>query len=130
MKTEAPIQFFSIVLNDMPFIRQHIKVFRALQLNCNWHIVEQVADLIRDMAWSVAAGGHISNRWNRDTLSIDDTTEYLDGLQDNRCYRVSIYREEEVWNDTIKTTRAPLASSCKNVLSGKLMQMRYKRVSK
>src|SRR5215510_12247523 len=56
---DLPVHFFTIVLNGDPFIRYHLDVFRGLPFRWHWHIVEGVAALVRDTAWSVAAGGRI-----------------------------------------------------------------------
>jgi len=58
-----PILFFTIVLNGEPFIRHHIEVFKQLPFRWHWHIVEGVADLKHDTAWSVAQGGRITEEF-------------------------------------------------------------------
>lgn len=47
------IHFLTIVLNGEPFIRYHIEVFKQLPFKWHWHIVEGVAALKHDTAWSL-----------------------------------------------------------------------------
>jgi len=58
---ELPIHFFTIVLNGEPFIRHHIDEFAKLPFSWHWHIIEGVAELKHDTAWSVALGGRITD---------------------------------------------------------------------
>src|SRR3954449_12884090 len=60
--TELPVHFFTIVLNGEPFIRYHLDVFRRLPFRWHWHVIEGVASLVHDTAWSVAAGGALGPR--------------------------------------------------------------------
>jgi hypothetical protein len=90
-----PIHFFTIVLNGMPFIRYHVKMFKDLPYDWHWHIVEGVADLKYDTQWSLINGGRIVDSLHLDGLSNDGTTEYLDVLKDSYSERISIYRKEK-----------------------------------
>jgi glycosyltransferase involved in cell wall biosynthesis len=112
MKTGLPVHFFTIVLNGMPFMRQHIEVFRELRLDWHWHIIEGVAELTGDTAWSVKGGGRIGSHWHRNALSIDGTTEYLDEVQSDYPHRITVYRKGEgiFWKGKVDMVRAPLTS--------------------
>ena len=105
-----PIHFLTIVLNGEPFLRYHIDRFRRLPFAWHWHIVEGVAELKHDTAWSVAAGGHVAPACHRGGKSIDGTTEYLDQLQMNYPDRVTVYRKEDgvCWDGKKEMVNAPL----------------------
>jgi hypothetical protein len=107
---EFPVHFLTIVLNGMPFIRYHIDVFNQLRFPWHWHIVEGVSALTKDTAWSVARGGRIPEFLHRCGLSVDGTTEYLDGLRRDFPGRVSVYRKPagEFWDGKVEMVNAPL----------------------
>src|SRR5215469_14806333 len=73
-----PIHFFTIVLNGEPFIRYHEEVFRRLTMPWHWHVIEGVALLRHDTAWSLAGGGHIPADFHDRGRSRDGTSAYLD----------------------------------------------------
>lgn len=104
------INFFTIVLNGMPFIEHHIEVFNQLDCDWHWHIVEGVADLKHDTGWSVAAGGKVHDSIHHNGLSIDGSTEYLDQLKAQYPDRISIYRKENgaFWDGKKEMCNAPL----------------------
>ena len=104
------IHFFSLVLNGMPFIKYHIKVFQTLKLSWKWHIVEGVAELKHDTAWSVQTGGRIPERFHRNGLSIDGTTEYLDELARQYPDNIVIHRKADgaFWGGKVEMCNAPL----------------------
>ncbi|MEG4802915.1 FkbM family methyltransferase [Microcoleus sp. ARI1-B5] len=106
-----PLHFFTIVLNGEPFIRYHIDVLKKLPFRWHWHIVEGVADLKHDTAWSVTLGGNISDDVHRDGRSLDGTTEYLDELARLYPQNISIYRkpEGEFWEGKREMINAPIA---------------------
>ena len=56
------IHFFTIVLNGEPFIRYHLDSFNKLSFPWHWHIIEGLADLKHDTAWSVPLGTASSTR--------------------------------------------------------------------
>ncbi len=87
------INFFTLVLNGMPFIKYHIEIFKNLKVPWMWHIVEGVADLVRDTAWSVPLSGKITDKLHKNGLSNDGTTEYLDELSKEFPENVRIYRK-------------------------------------
>ncbi len=107
-----PVHFFTIVLNGEPFIRYHIEKFSTLPFEWHWHIIEGVAALRKDTAWSVAHGGHISPELHRDGLSSDGTSEYLDELALLHPDRVTIYRKSggNFWDGKLEMINAPLVS--------------------
>ena len=106
-----PLHFFTIVLNGEPFIRYHIDVLKKLPFRWHWHIVEGVADLKHDTAWSVTLGGSISDDVHRDGRSLDGTTEYLDELARLYPQNISIYRKPEgkFWEGKREMINAPIA---------------------
>lgn len=105
-----PIHFITIVLNGEPFIRHHIEVFKQLPFKWHWHVVEGVADLKHDTAWSVPLGGHITNEIHRNGRSYDGTTEYLDELAHHYPDNITIYRKSEgvFWDGKREMVNEPL----------------------
>lgn len=105
------IHFFTIVLNGMPFVEAHIHEMLKLPFDWHWHIVEGVASLSHDTAWSAARGGRIDASFHRNGLSNDGTSEYLDGLARAHPSRVTLYRKPDgaLWDGKIDMVRAPLA---------------------
>lgn len=108
---ELPVHFFTIVLNGEPFIRYHLDVFRSLPFRWHWHVVEGVASLVHDTGWSVPAGGHVDDSVHRDGLSVDGTTEYLDGIAAAEPGRITLYRKPggAFWEGKREMVSAPLA---------------------
>ncbi|NUN64186.1 glycosyltransferase family 4 protein [Pseudanabaena biceps] len=107
-----PIHFFTIVLNGEPFIRYHIDVLKELPFKWHWHIVEGVADLKHDTAWSTRHGGHIAENIHQNGRSNDGTTEYIDELAQLYPENVTIYRkpEGEFWDGKREMVQVPLAN--------------------
>jgi glycosyltransferase involved in cell wall biosynthesis len=105
-----PVHFFTIVLNGEPFIRYHLDVFRRLPFRWRWHIVEGVAALDHDTAWSVEAGGHVSGAVHTGGLSVDGTTAYLDEIATGDERHVSVYRKPggAFWDGKREMVSAPL----------------------
>lgn len=105
-----PIHFFTIVLNGEPFIRYHIEVFKQLSFKWHWHIIEGVADLKHDTAWSLQLGGQITDQFHRNGRSNDGTSEYLDELAQLYPDNVTVYRKPEgvFWNGKQEMVNAPL----------------------
>ncbi|MBI5722725.1 MAG: glycosyltransferase family 9 protein [Planctomycetes bacterium] len=118
-QADLPIHFFTIVLNGMPFTRWHIEALRDLPFNWHWHVMEGVADLKHDTAWSVRLGGKVPDGLHRDGLSIDGTTEYLDGLAKLHPDKITIYRPPpgKFWDGKRQMVNAPLA----NIAAGCLL---------
>ena len=109
---ELPIHFFTIVLNGEPFIRYHLDVLRELPCRWQWHVVEGVASLVHDTAWSVAGGGRIDPAMHTGGLSTDGTTAYLDEVAAAEPDRVSLYRPSpgNFWQGKREMVSAPLAN--------------------
>ncbi|MBJ6727760.1 O-linked N-acetylglucosamine transferase family protein [Geomesophilobacter sediminis] len=107
---ELPVHFFTIVLNGEPFIRYHLDVFRSLPFDWHWHIVEGVADLKHDTAWSVRNGGRIDGSFHDNGVSNDGTTQYLDELQKRYPDRITVYRKPAgtFWDGKLEMVNAPL----------------------
>ncbi|MBE9125458.1 MULTISPECIES: class I SAM-dependent methyltransferase [unclassified Coleofasciculus] len=107
---QLPVHFFTIVLNGEPFIRYHIEIFKQLPFKWHWHIVEGVADLKHDTAWSSKLGGHISDEIHRNGCSKDGTTEYLDELVRQYPENITVYRKPEgvFWDGKVEMVNAPL----------------------
>lgn len=109
---DLPVHFFTIVLNGEPFIRYHIEVFKQLPFKWHWHIVEGVADLKHDTAWSLQLGGRIVDEIHRNGRSKDGTSEYLDKLTQLYPDNVTVYRQPEgvFWDGKLEMVNAPLAN--------------------
>lgn len=109
---ETPIHFFTIVLDGQPYIRYHLEVFKSLQVPWHWHIVEGVANLAHDTAWSVAAGGKVPHERYKNGRSADGTSEYLDRIARENPEQISLYRKPlgAHWDGKIEMVRAPLAA--------------------
>ena len=107
-----PIHFFTIVLNGEPFIRHHIEVFKQMPFPWRWHVVEGVADLKHDTAWSLQLGGNITDELHRNGRSNDGTTDYLDKLAAVFPKNVTIYRKPEgvFWDGKLEMVNAPLVN--------------------
>jgi FkbM family methyltransferase len=107
-----PIHFFTIVLNGNPFIQYHIDILEQLPFKWHWHVVEGVADLKNDTAWSVKLGGHITEAIHKNGLSKDGTTEYLDELAKRYPDQVTVYRKPTgtFWDGKLEMVNAPLAN--------------------
>ena len=109
---QLPIHFFTIVLNGMPFIRYHIEMMLSLSCDWHWHIVEGIADLKHDTAWSVGNGGAVTEDLHILGRSRDGTTQYLDDLAAKHPNHVSIYRKPvgTFWEGKVEMVNAPLAA--------------------
>jgi glycosyltransferase involved in cell wall biosynthesis len=107
---DLPIHFFTIVLNGEPFIEYHIRVFQQLSFRWHWHIVEGVADLKHDTAWSLSSGGRVDDSLHHRGRSNDGTTPYLDQLSLSYPNQVTIYRqpEDQFWDGKREMVNAPL----------------------
>ncbi|AFZ05325.1 methyltransferase FkbM family [Oscillatoria nigro-viridis PCC 7112] len=109
-KIVLPIHFFTIVLNGEPFIRYHIEVFQQLPFQWHWHIVEGVADLKYDTAWSLKLGGQIPDEIHCSGRSNDGTSEYLDELARLYPENITVYRKSKdvFWEGKREMVNAPL----------------------
>lgn len=107
---DISINFFTLVLNGMPFIERHIDIFTALGMPWKWHIVEGLADLTHDTAWSVGKGGRITEILHKYGLSNDGTTEYIDRLAAAHK-NVFVYRKPpgQLWDGKVEMCKAFLS---------------------
>jgi FkbM family methyltransferase len=114
-----PVHFFTIVLNGNPFIQYHIDALKSLDFDWHWHIIEGVADLNHDTSWCRSAGGQVAPEIHLNGLSIDGTSDYIDGLAVEFPDRVSIYRKpkNQFWDGKVEMVNAPLI----NVPDGALL---------
>jgi hypothetical protein len=110
--TELSIHFLTIVLNGQPYIPYHIEIFKNLSFPWHWHIVEGVAELNHDCAWSVKLGGKIDDTIHHHGLSHDGTAEYLDELAKSYPENVTIYRKPNgaFWDGRREMVNAPLVN--------------------
>jgi glycosyltransferase involved in cell wall biosynthesis len=105
------------VLNGEPFIEYHLELFKQLPFKWHWHIIEGVAELKNDTAWSVANGGKIADSFHKNGLSIDGTTEYLDKIKKEYPDKITIYRKKDgFWNGKIEMVNAPLRNIKENCI--------------
>jgi FkbM family methyltransferase len=112
------VHFFTLVLNGEPFIRHHVGQFRRLDFDWHWHVVEGVAELRHDTAWSLAAGGRIPADAHRDGRSVDGTSEYLDQLARDDPDRVTVYRKPSghFWDGKLEMVNRPLDAIAEDCL--------------
>src|SRR5206468_69064 len=87
-----PIHFFTIVLNGQPFITYRLEAFRHLPFEWHWHVVEGVAQLAHDTAWSARLGGRIEEASHNRGRSVDGTSAYLDRIAAVEPERITLYR--------------------------------------
>lgn len=101
------IHFLTIVHNGLPFIRYHLPVFESLPFRWHWHIVDGIASLTHDTAWSKTLGGRIEPWMHRCGLSVDGTSEYLDSIASSH---VTIYRppRPQPWDGKLAMVNAPM----------------------
>jgi hypothetical protein len=105
-----PIHFFTIVLNGQPFITYHLEAFRHLPFEWHWHVVEGVAQLAHDTAWSARYGGRIEEASHNRGRSVDGTSAYLDRIAAAEPERITLYRKPpgEFWDGKREMVNAPL----------------------
>jgi glycosyltransferase involved in cell wall biosynthesis len=115
---KLPIHFFTIVLNGNPFIQYHEKIFSELNIPWKWHIVEGVASLINDTAWSLENGGQITSSIHNHGISNDGTSTYLDELVERFPENIILYRKPKgiFWNGKKEMVGAPLINIKENCL--------------
>jgi glycosyltransferase involved in cell wall biosynthesis/radical SAM superfamily enzyme YgiQ (UPF0313 family)/ADP-heptose:LPS heptosyltransferase/tetratricopeptide (TPR) repeat protein len=109
---ELPIHFFTIVLNGEPYIRRHMEIFSQLPFKWHWHIVEGVADLRHDTAWSLENGARITKEMHCLGRSNDGTSEYLDEVKSSYPDNITLYRKPEgsFWDGKLEMVNAPLVN--------------------
>jgi hypothetical protein len=94
MLTQMKIEFFTIVYNGQPWIRGQAEFFRQLVgVDWRWHLVEGLAEHVKDTGWCKEAGGRISDFESRNkNLSTDGTREFLDELKKEFGEKIRLYR--------------------------------------
>jgi glycosyltransferase involved in cell wall biosynthesis len=102
-----PVHFFTIVHNGMPFIKKHLEVFEQLSCKWHWHIIEGVAMLQGDTAWSLKTGGRLPESIS--ILSSDGTQEYLDVIAQQNPDHITLYRKNDFWKGKLEMISAPLS---------------------
>jgi hypothetical protein len=107
---DIPVHFFTIVLNGEPFIRHHLDVMNALPFRWHWHVIEGLANLTHDMAWSLQFGASLPTGAASDGRSTDGTSEYLDRVAHENSNRMTIYRHPrgDLWDGKREMISAPL----------------------
>lgn len=113
-----PVHFLTIVLNGLPYLRHHIEQFRQLDFDWHWHVIEGVAELRHDTAWSVPSGGKIPAAFHFGGRSVDETGEYLDQLVKSYPDRVTVYRKPpgQHWDGKLEMVNAPLNAIAEDCL--------------
>ncbi len=107
---ESRVDFFTLVLNGMPFLRRQWEILKSLSGDWHWHVVEGVAELKHDTAWSLKNGGSIPRKFSNRILSDDGSSEFLDGIADEQPRHVTIYRKDRAWEGKLEMCRAPLCN--------------------
>ncbi len=102
------IHFFTICLDGMPFITNHLPVFNRLTVPWAWTVVEGVARNVACTRWCKTIYPRLSQ---------DGTTEYLNSIKGHP--RVKIHRREE-WAGKIEMVNLALAGM---TTPGILMQL-------
>lgn len=97
------LEIFTIVLNGMPFIKEHLPIFNRLNIPWRWHIVEGVALPEKCTGWCQPVLPTDHNNWR----SNDGTTEYLDSIKGDN---VIVYRTDGPWHGKLDMCNAPLAN--------------------
>lgn len=110
-----PIHFFTLVLDGEPYIEQHYARFCELDkhgISWRWVVVEGVAALRHDTAWSLPNGGRIPQKYV-DGHSLDGTVEYLRDLaaQDSRVVLIQKPEPGQYWDGKIEMVRAAQPNS-------------------
>ncbi len=110
MASEFPVHFFTLVLNGEPFIRYHLERFKALSCPWHWHIIEGLAELKHDTAWSLPYGAKVPTDVAREGRSVDGTAEYLDEIAAANPGRITLYRAPNgrMWDGKLEMVNAPL----------------------
>lgn len=95
------LTIFTIVLNGKRFLNEQLEIFQQLDIPWRWHIVEGVSRPIECTSWCA----EVQDRWHKDWLSIDGTTELLNEIKDPR---VRITRRLGPWAGKIAMVDAAM----------------------
>lgn len=102
------IHFMTIVLNGQPFIEYHINILKKLPFKWHWHIIEGLADLTHDTAWSKTHGATVPQKFQKNGRSIDGTAEYIDNIAKQFPENITVYRKKGLWDGKTEMVSAPL----------------------
>jgi len=81
------LTIFTIVLNGMPYIKEHHAEFKKLKMPWKWRIVEGVSSPEK----CTSHCKKVSGEWHNGFKSIDGTSEYLDSIA---CDNISVFRKD------------------------------------
>ena len=95
------LTIFTIVLNGQPYIARQLSIFQRLSIPWRWSVVEGVSQPVGCTNWCA----EVQSRWHRDGLSVDGTTEHLDGITDPR---VRVQRRSGAWQGKLAMVNAAL----------------------
>jgi hypothetical protein len=98
------------VLNGMPFLPRQWEILQSLPGPVHWHVVEGLAELKHDTAWSLKNGGAVPLPFRRNALSDDGSSEFLDQISREFPGRVTLYRKDRPWDGKLEMCRVPLAN--------------------
>lgn len=90
------VTFFTIVLDGEPWIERYLGVFQSLAIPWRWIVIEGASDNVGCTSWC----SRIAPR-----LSEDGTTQYLDGIKDQR---VTVKRQA-LWHGKAAMCNAALS---------------------
>lgn len=93
------INFFSIVLNGIPYVPIQYQNLCKLDVPWHWHIIEGVAALAHCGSWGDMRKRFIPDWCHKEYLSIDGTKEYLDNINDDR---LTVYRINRLWDGKVE----------------------------
>ena len=82
---------FTIVLNGMPFIKRQAEIIP--KIFDEWHIVEGATLPVKDTQWCKSI---TSDFFSDKKLSIDNTTEFIDSIADNK--QIFVHRKNDFWH--------------------------------
>ena len=81
---------FTLVLNGMPFIKRQAQIIP--KHFDKWYIIEGATKPHHDTSWCTDID---SRFFNTDNLSVDGTTEFLDGIASDK---ISVIRKHDFWD--------------------------------
>ncbi len=108
--------FLTLAFNGMPFLQKQWEILNTLSIDWHWHVIEGIAELTGDTAWSARNNGMIPREFSGVALSQDGTTAFLDSVAAQKPHQVSIYRSESRWDGKRAMCEAPLPTIKREVL--------------